>query len=284
MLNIIKAIIFGIIEGITEWLPISSTGHLILANSFMSFQNVSETFWNVFEVVIQLGAILAVVVLYFKNIWPFKIEKKKHSTSSTVKIDNGIIKLWLKIIVACIPAVLIALFKIDELADKYFYNPTCIAIMLILVGIAFIIVENKNKERKDFRVNSIEELTYKDAIIIGLFQIIAAIFPGTSRSGATIIGALLIGISRGVAAEYTFYLAIPAMFGASLLKILKYGLAFSSTEIILLAIATFVSFIVSIFVIKFLMNYIRKHDFKAFGWYRIALGILVLILVFAKVM
>lgn len=282
MLNIIKAIIFGIIEGITEWLPISSTGHLILANSFMSFKGVSPEFWNVFEVVIQLGAILAVVVLYFKNIWPFKIERKKHSNGSSIKIDKGIINLWGKILVACIPAIAIVLFKIDDFADTYFYNPTCIAIMLILVGIAFIIVENNKKEK--FRVNSIEELTYKDAIIIGLFQIIAAIFPGTSRSGATIIGALMIGISRAVAAEYTFYLAIPAMFGASLLKIVKYGLAFSTSELILLLVATFVSFIVSIFVIKFLMNYIRKHDFKAFGWYRIALGILVLILAFAKVM
>lgn len=280
--NIIKAIIYGLIEGITEWLPISSTGHLILANSFLSFEGLSENFWNVFEVVIQLGAILAVVILYFKNIWPFKIEKEKHANGSKIKLDKGIMNLWGKIIVSCIPAIAIVVLKIDELADQYFYNPTCIAIMLILVGIAFIIIENNKK--KEYRVNSIDQLTYKDAVIIGIFQIIAAIFPGTSRSGATIIGALLIGISREVSAEYTFYLAIPAMLGASLLKILKYGLAFSSTEILLLAIATLVAFVVSIFIIKFLMNYIRKHDFKAFGWYRICLGILVLILVFTKVM
>ena len=179
------------------------------------------------------------------------------------------------------PAVAIALFKIDDLADKYFYNSTCIAIMLILVGIAFIIVENHKKD--EYRVNSIEELTYKDALIIGLFQVIAAVFPGTSRSGATIIGALMIGVSRSVAAEYTFYLAIPAMLGASALKIVKYGLAFSSTELMLLIVATVVAFVVSIFVIKFLMDYIKKHDFKVFGYYRIVLGIIVLALTFAHV-
>lgn len=281
MINIIKSIIYGIIEGITEWLPVSSTGHLILANSFLKFTDVSENFWNVFEVVIQLGAILAVVLLYFKNIWPFKIEKSKHSNSKRFTTDKGILRLWGKIIVSCLPAVAIALFKIDDLADKYFYNSTCIAIMLILVGIAFIIVENHKKD--EYRVNSIEELTYKDALIIGLFQVIAAVFPGTSRSGATIIGALMIGVSRSVAAEYTFYLAIPAMLGASALKIVKYGLAFSSTELMLLIVATVVAFVVSIFVIKFLMDYIKKHDFKVFGYYRIVLGIIVLALTFAHV-
>ena len=276
-MNIIKAIIFGIIEGITEWLPISSTGHLILANAFIKFQNISDEFWSLFEVVIQLGAILAVVVLYFKNIWPLKRETSKHGSTS-IKWDKNILNLWGKIIVACLPAILIVVLKIDDLADKYFYNPTCIAIMLILVGIAFIVVENMKK--KEPRVTSIQELTYKDAIIIGIFQIIAAIFPGTSRSGATIIGALLIGISRTVAAEYTFYLAIPAMFGASLLKLLKFGLSFSGAEFAILAVGTAVAFLVSIFVIKFLMNYIKKHDFKVFGWYRIALGILVLLYFF----
>lgn len=273
-MNIIKAIIFGIIEGITEWLPISSTGHLILAETFMNFQNLSAGFWEVFEVVIQLGAILAVVLLYFKNIWPLKKENK----TKKIIIDKNILNLWGKIIVACMPAILIVLLKIDELAEEKFYNPTCIAIMLILVGIAFIIIENKLNKKT--RVKNMNELTYKDAVIIGLFQIIAAIFPGTSRSGATIIGALLIGISRTVAAEYTFYLAIPAMCGASLLKILKFGFNFTGTEIAVLLIGTLVAFIVSIFVIKFLMSYIKKHDFKVFGWYRIALGILVLILGF----
>lgn len=278
-MNIIKAIIFGIIEGITEWLPVSSTGHLILAEQFLKFQNVTENFWNVFEVIIQLGAILAVVVLYFKNIWPIKKEEK------SLKFDKSILGLWGKIIVSCIPAVLIVLLKIDDFADAHFYNPTCIAIMLILVGIAFIIVENKNKnkESKKSRVSSIAELTYKDAIIIGLFQVIAAIFPGTSRSGATIIGALLIGVSRVVAAEFTFYLAIPAMAGASLLKFLKFGFSYTTNEWIILIVGTLISFVVSILVIKFLMNYIKKHDFKVFGWYRIALGLIVLLLGVFKV-
>lgn len=276
-MNIIKAIIFGIIEGITEWLPVSSTGHLILAEQFLKFQNVTENFWNVFEVIIQLGAILAVVVLYFKNIWPIKKEEK------SLKFDKSILSLWGKIIVSCIPAILIVLLKIDDFADAHFYNPTCIAIMLILVGIAFIIVENKNKGNKKARVSSIAQLTYKDAIIIGLFQVIAAIFPGTSRSGATIIGALLIGISRVVAAEFTFYLAIPAMAGASLLKFLKFGFSYTTNEWIILIVGTFISFVVSILVIKFLMSYIKKHDFKVFGWYRIVLGLIVLALGLFKV-
>lgn len=279
-MNILKAIIFGIIEGITEWLPVSSTGHLILAEQLMKFTEVSENFWNVFEVVIQLGAILAVVVLYFKNIWPLKKDKTKG-----VKWDKPILNLWGKIIVSCLPAVAIVLFKVDDFADAHFYNPMCISIMLILVGIAFIIVENinKNKTEKDYRVNSIAELTYKDAIIIGLFQVIAAVFPGTSRSGATIIGALLIGVSRVISAEYTFYLAIPAMAGASLLKFLKFGFRYTSMEWVILIVGTMVAFVVSIFVIKFLMNYIKKHDFKVFGWYRIALGIFVLALSIFKV-
>lgn len=279
-MNILKAIIFGIIEGITEWLPVSSTGHLILAEQLMKFTEVSENFWNVFEVVIQLGAILAVVVLYFKNIWPLKKDKTKG-----VKWDKPILNLWGKIIVSCLPAVAIVLFKVDDFADAHFYNPMCISIMLILVGIAFIIVENinKNKTEKDYRVNSIAELTYKDAIIIGLFQVIAAVFPGTSRSGATIIGALLIGVSRVISAEYTFYLAIPAMAGASLLKFLKFGFGYTSMEWVILIVGTMVAFVVSIFVIKFLMNYIKKHDFKVFGWYRIALGIFVLALSIFKV-
>ena len=275
MLNIFKSIIFGIIEGITEWLPISSTGHLILAESFIKFQGLSEGFWNMFEVVIQLGAILAVVILYFKNIWPIKKKESKHGDKG-FRIDKNIINLWLKIIVGCIPAAIIVVLKIDEYAEKYFFNPICISIMLILVGIAFIIIESM--KRKDPRVTSIKELTYKDAIIIGIFQLIAAIFPGTSRSGATIVGALLIGISRTVAAEYTFYLAIPAMAGASLLKILKFGLGFTGEELAVLLIGVIVSLIVSIFIIKFLMNYIKKHDFKVFGYYRIVLGIIVIIL------
>ncbi len=280
MFNILKAIVFGVIEGITEWLPISSTGHLILAESFIKFKGLSAGFWDMFEVVIQLGAILAVVILYFKQIWPLKRKKSKHGDKG-FKFDKNILNLWGKIIVACIPAVAIVLLGIDEFADEHFYNPTCISIMLILVGIAFIIIENIKK--KDPRVSDIKDLTYKDAIIIGLFQLIAALFPGTSRSGATIVGALLIGISRTVAAEYTFYLGIPAMAGASLLKILDFGLKFTGEEIAVLLVGTIISLIVSILIIRFLMNYIKKHDFKVFGYYRIGLGILVIILLLAGV-
>lgn len=280
MLNILKSIIFGIIEGITEWLPISSTGHLILAETFIKFQGLLEGFWDMFEVVIQLGAILAVVILYFKNIWPIKKKDSKHGDKG-LKLDKNILKLWGKIIVGCIPAVIIVLLGIDEYAEEHFYNPVCISIMLILVGIAFIVIESLKKKKS--RVNDISELTYKDAIIIGLFQLIAAVFPGTSRSGATIIGALLIGISRTVSAEYTFYLAIPAMAGASLLKLLKFGLGFTGEELAVLLVGTIVSLAVSMLIIKFLMNYIKKHDFKVFGYYRIALGIVVLALLFAGV-
>lgn len=276
MLNIVYSIIYGIIEGITEWLPISSTGHLILAENFLKFQNVSPDFFEMFEVVIQLGAILAVVVLYFKQIWPLKREKNKHNKNGKIVWDKKILTLWGKILVACIPAAIVGLL-FDDLLNEYLYNSWVVATMLILVGIAFIVIENK-KKGMNARVKDITELTYKDALIIGLFQLIAAIFPGTSRSGATIIGALLIGVSRTVAAEYTFFLAIPVMFGASLLKIVKFGFAFTGTEIVALLVGMIVAFLVSIFVIKFLMNYIKKHDFKVFGWYRIVLGILVLIL------
>lgn len=276
MLNIIYSIIYGVIEGITEWLPISSTGHLILAENFLKFKGLSDGFFDMFDVVIQLGAILAVVVLYFKSIWPLKMEKSKNVGNARVVWDKNILILWAKILVACIPAAVVGLL-FDDILNKYLYNSWVVATMLILVGIAFIVIENKKKDMKP-RVNDISNLTYKDAIIIGLFQLIAAIFPGTSRSGATIIGALLIGISRTVAAEYTFFLAIPVMFGASLLKILKFGLSFTGMELAVLLIGMLVAFLVSIFVIKFLMSYIKKHDFKVFGWYRIALGLIVIIL------
>ena len=258
------------------WLSRSSTGHLILAENFLKFEGLSEGFFDMFDVVIQLGAILAVVVLYFKSIWPLKIEKSKHGGNARVVWDKNILILWAKILVACIPAAVVGLL-FDDILNKYLYNSWVVATMLILVGIAFIVIENKKKDMKP-RVNDISSLTYKDAIIIGLFQLIAAIFPGTSRSGATIIGALLIGISRTVAAEYTFFLAIPVMFGASLLKVLKFGLSFTGMELAVLLIGMLVAFLVSIFVIKFLMSYIKKHDFKVFGWYRIVLGIIVIIL------
>ena len=274
--DIIKSIIFGIVEGITEWLPISSTGHLILVEQFLKFEQVSPEFWSMFQVVIQFGAILAVVVLYFKKIWPFTKNKDKaiKKTGILSYFDKNIMNLWGKILVGCIPAAVIGLL-FDEVFEALFYNPVCIAIALIVFGIAFIVIENWNKHRKGGKDKN-SDITYKDAIIIGIFQLLAAIFPGTSRSGATIIGGLLIGLSRPNAAEFTFYLAIPTMLGASLLKLVKFGFAFTSAEIIILLIGMLISFVVSMLVIKFLMNYIKKHNFKVFGYYRIILGILVL--------
>ena len=276
ILEILKSIIFGIVEGITEWLPVSSTGHLILVEEFIKFTRVSDNFFSVFEVVIQLGAILAVVLIYFKDIWPFTNKSERAFTKHGLlsHLDKNITNLWGKILVACVPAAVIGLL-FDDKFEELFYNPTCVSIALILVGIVFIIIENWHKGRKS-RINNIMSITYKDAIIIGVFQLIAAIFPGVSRSGATIIGALLIGVSRKVSAEFTFYLAVPVMFGASLLKIVKYGLNFTGTEIVLLILGMITAFIVSLWIIKFLMNYIKKHDFKVFGWYRIIIGILVL--------
>ena len=275
-IDIIKSIVFGIVEGITEWLPISSTGHLILVEQFLKFENVSPEFWSMFQVVIQLGAILAVVLLYFKNIWPITKNKEKgiKQTGILSYFDKDIMNLWGKILVGCVPAAIIGLL-FDEVFEALFYNPTCIAIALIVFGIAFIVVEKWNKNKKGEK-NKNSEITYKDAIIIGMFQLLAAIFPGTSRSGATIIGGLIIGLSRPNAAEFTFYLAIPTMLGASLLKLIKFGLVFTSAEFIILLIGMLISFVVSMFVIKFLMNYIKKHDFKVFGYYRIILGIIVL--------
>ena len=276
ILEIIKAIIFGVVEGITEWLPISSTGHLILVEQFLKFNEVSPEFWNMFEVVIQFGAILAVVVIYIKKIWPFTKNKEKAISKTGVMsyLNKDIMNLWGKILVACIPAAIVGLV-FDEVFEALFYNPVCIAIALIVFGIAFIIIENRNQGKKSNKETNLQ-ITYKDALIIGLFQLLAAIFPGTSRSGATIIGGLLIGLSRPNAAEFTFYLAIPTMFGASLLKLLKFGLSFSNIELIVLLVGMLISFLVSIIVIKFLMSYIKKHDFKVFGYYRIILGIVVL--------
>ena len=269
MIEILKSIIYGIVEGITEWLPVSSTGHMILLEEIMPM-NVSKSFWSMFLVVIQLGAILAVVLLYWNKIFPFK--KTREGKYVSVK---SIWVLWSKILVATIPAAVIGL-ALDDWIDEHLYNGFVVAIMLILVGVAFIYVENRNKDMRP-TVNSLSALSYKDALIIGLFQVIAAVLPGTSRSGATIIGGLLIGVSRAVAAEFTFFLAIPVMFGASLLKLVKFGFAFSFLEFFILIIGMLVALIVSIFVIRFLMSYIKKHDFKVFGWYRIVLGIIVLI-------
>lgn len=269
MIEILKSILYGIVEGITEWLPISSTGHMILLEEIMPM-NVSKSFWSMFLVVIQLGAILAVVVLYWNKIFPFK--KNKEGKYTSVK---SIWILWSKILVATIPAAIIGL-ALDDWIDAHLYNGFVVAIMLIIVGVAFIYIENRNKDMRP-SVNSLSALSYKDALIIGLFQVVAAILPGTSRSGATIVGGLMIGVSRAVAAEFTFFLAIPVMFGASLLKLVKFGLAFSVLEFFILVIGMVVAFFVSIFVIRFLMSYIKKHDFKVFGWYRIVLGAFVLI-------
>ena len=277
MSEIIKAIILGIVEGIPEWLPISSTGHLILVDELLKLK-VSSEFKEMFDVVIQLGAILAVVVIFWQKLWPFGRKNNNAPLNKTPfgkMVKTDIFVMWFKVIVACLPAAVIGLI-LDDWVDEHFYNPWVVAIALIVFGIAFIIVENWNKNRTP-KVNSIDGLTYKSALIIGAFQVLAAVFPGTSRSGATIVGALLIGISRVVAAEFTFYLAIPVMFGASLLKLVKYDGGFSGLEIAILATGMIVAFLVSLFVIKFLMSYIKKHDFKAFGWYRIILGILVLI-------
>lgn len=277
MFEIIKAIIYGIVEGITEWLPISSTGHLILVEQFLPFQSVGENFFDMFDVVIQLGAIMAVVVLFWSEIWPFafteKERKGKNVMFSFVKMD--IMTLWFKILTATVPAAIIGI-AFDDICNKLFYNPVCISLALIIFGVAFIIIENWNKGKKS-KINALSEITYQTALMIGVFQVIAAVFPGTSRSGATIVGALLIGVSRKVAAEFTFFLAIPVMFGASLLKVIKFGFDFTGMELTLLLVGTLVSFIVSIFVLKFLMGYIKKHDFKVFGWYRIVLGIVVLV-------
>ena len=278
LIEIVKSILFGIVEGITEWLPISSTGHLILVEQFVKFTQVSPEFWDMFEVVIQFGAILAVVVLYFKKIWPFTNKKEKAIKEKGILsiFNKDIMILWAKILVACIPAAIVGIL-FDEVFEELFYNPFCIALALIIFGIAFIVIENYNKKRSNKQLKEkSSQITYKDAIIIGVFQLLAAIFPGTSRSGATILGGLLIGLSRPNAAEFTFYLAIPTMFGASLLKLVKFGLGFTGTEIIILLVGMIVSFLVSVAIIKFLMSYIKKHNFKPFGYYRIILGLIVL--------
>ncbi len=277
-IEVLKAILFGIVEGITEWLPISSTGHMILVDQFVHL-DVSDEFYKMFEVVIQLGAIMAVVLLFWNKLWPFCMKKVHDSSKKSLSFKEGALEMWIKIIIACIPAAIVGLL-FDDKIDELFYHPAPVAIALIVVGILFILVERYKKDSKPIMC-SIKDLTYKAVIIIGLFQVLAAVFPGTSRSGATIIGALLIGVSRATAAEFTFFLAVPVMFGASLLKAVKYvaaGVTITSAEIGILIIGTLVAFIVSIFVIKFLMEYIKKHDFQVFGWYRILLGILVLLI------
>lgn len=268
MFEILKVIILGIVEGITEWLPISSTGHLILVDEFIKL-NASDAFKEMFNVVIQLGAIIAVVVLYFQKLNPFSPKKNKEEKVQTIN-------LWLKVVVACIPAGVLGIL-FDDWMEEHFHNYVVVSIMLIVYGVLFIVIENWNKKNKP-SVTNLSDLTYKTALLIGVFQVLSLI-PGTSRSGATIIGALLLGVSRYVAAEFTFFLAIPVMFGASAIKLLKFfmeGAGMSGMEIAMLGVGCVVAFVVSVIAIKFLMGYIKKHDFKVFGWYRIVLGILVL--------
>ena len=281
-IELLKVIFLGIVEGITEWLPISSTGHLILVEEFIKL-NVSEDFWEMFMVVIQLGAIMAVVVLYFKDLWPFRNKKPKHNNVTKIEKTAGVIcrfvkidkmVMWFKILVSCLPSIIIGL-PFNDLIEEKFNNYFVVSVMLIVYGILFIVIEDYNKKRIP-SINRIEEISWKTAFLIGVFQLLAVI-PGTSRSGATIIGGIFLGTSRTLAAEYTFFLAIPTMFGASLLKLVKFGLGFLQNELVILITGMVVSFVVSILAIKFLMGYIKKHDFKVFGWYRIILGAVVLL-------
>ncbi len=267
---ILQVILLGIIEGITEWLPISSTGHMLLFDSFWPLKNVTEEFKSMFFVVIQLGAILAVVVLFWKKLFPFRFREKP-------VVQKDIFSLWGKVLVACLPAAIIGI-PLDDVLEEYLHTPLVISLMLIIYGIAFIVVENRNKKR-EFRIQTTQDIDYKTAIIIGAFQVLSLI-PGTSRSGATILGALLVGVARPAAAEFTFFLAVPVMIGASGFKMLKFfigGGVLGGTEVLVLLLGSAVAFIVSLLAIKFLMNFVKKHNFKPFGWYRIALGAVVIL-------
>lgn len=268
MTEVLKAILFGVVEGITEWLPVSSTGHMIILDELIKL-NVREEFLSMFLVVIQLGAILAVVIMYWKRLFPFSFSNGKCT------LETDVLSMWGKVLAACVPAAVVGIL-FDDKIDELFYNYQTVSAALILFGVLFLMIENHNKNR-DSQINSIEEIACRTAMLVGVFQLIAAVFPGTSRSGATILGGILIGMSRTVAAEFTFFLAVPVMAGASLLKLLKFGLAFSAAEAVILLVGMAVSFVVSVIVIRFLMNYIRKHDFKVFGWYRIALGVAVIL-------
>jgi len=265
-IEILKAVILGIIEGITEWLPISSTGHMIIVDEFLQL-NMSEAFKEMFFVVIQLGAIMAVVLLYFNKLNPFSPRKSVRQKRETWS-------LWFKVILATLPAGIVGVLY-DDMLNELFYNYKTVSLMLIVYGILFIIVENRNRHRWP-SVDNFSDLSYIKALGIGLFQVLSLI-PGTSRSGATIVGAMLLGTSRSVAAEFTFFLAIPVMFGASLLKLVKFGLVFTGAELTILLVGMAVSFIVSIIAIKFLLRYIKRNDFKVFGYYRIVLGLIVLL-------
>ena len=266
-IEILKVVFLVIVEGITEWLPISSTGHMLLVDEFISL-NASDDFKEMFFVVIQLGAILAVVTIFWNKMWPFQLKDK---TQPVMKKDTW--SMWFKTVVACIPGAIVTIL-FDDYIEAHLHTAVVISIALIFYGIAFIVIENWNKSRTP-KVETLNDITYKTAFLIGMFQVLS-IIPGTSRSGATIIGALLIGVSRVAAAEFTFFLAVPVMFGLSALKMIKFGLSFTSAEFAILIIGCVVAYLVSIVVIKFLMSYIKKHDFKVFGWYRIVLGVIVL--------
>lgn len=268
LIEILKTIFLGIVEGITEWLPISSTGHMLLVDEFITL-NASEAFKEMFFVVIQLGAILAVVVLFWHKMFPFQFKDKQKPC-----LKKDVLMLWLKVAVACIPSAVLGLL-LDDFLEEHFGHPVSIAIMLIVYGVAFIAVEAWNRRRKP-RVRTLPQISWSTAFVIGLFQVLSLI-PGTSRSGATIVGALLIGVSRTAAAEFTFFLAVPTMLGASALKLVKFGLHFTGAELFTLLLGCAVAFIVSLLSIRFLMNFIKKHDFTAFGWYRIVLGVIVLV-------
>ena len=271
LFEILKVIFLGIVEGITEWLPISSTGHMLLVDEFLHL-SARDEFKEMFFVVIQLGAILAVVLLFWNKMWPFQFRNKNRSI-----LRYSVWNMWFKVVVACIPGAVVTLL-FDDYIEAHFHTPLVIAITLILYGVAFIAIEKWNKGRTP-KVTRLRDLSYTTALLIGVFQVLS-IIPGTSRSGSTIIGALLIGVSRTAAAEFTFFLAVPVMFGLSALKLLKFGLAFTAAEVVILLVGCVVAFLVSVVVIKFLMDYIRKNDFAVFGVYRIVLGILVLLYFF----
>lgn len=265
IIEILKTILIGIVEGITEWLPVSSTGHMILVEEFVQMKQ-TDAFMEMFRVVIQLGAILSVIVLFFPKLWPFTTKE-----NGWIKKDTWM--MWFKVIVASLPAAVLGLL-FDDLLEEIFYNYQTVAVMLIVYGVFFILLENRNKGRRP-RVRTIRDMTFRTAFLIGMFQVLSLI-PGTSRSGATILGAMLLGCSRYIAAEFSFFLAIPVMFGASFLKLLKFGFAFTGAEVAILLVGMVTAFVVSMVSIKMLMNYVKKHDFKVFGYYRIVLGIIVL--------
>ena len=274
-MDIIKSIILGIIEGITEWLPISSTGHLIIADEFIKL-GMTDEFMEMFNVVIQLGAILAVVVIFWNKMWPFTADKSKgynYITKGNGLIKKDVMDMWFKVIAAMLPAAIVGI-PFDNYFEKHFHNWQVVSAALIAYGVLFIVIEKINKSRKP-KVNSIPELSYKTALLIGCFQALSLI-PGTSRSGSTILGAMILGVSRVAGAEFSFFLAVPVMFGASLIKLLKFGFTFTGMELAVLAVGTLTSFIVSIIAIKFLISYVRRHDFSLFGYYRIALGVIVI--------